>query len=192
MTDRKLTDPEAYELWREAGRRLRRTEVEPPFEIAQVDALLRVLGPRPAGQDLRTWLRGGAATDTTAVQADSNIIPFDPRRQRFRPIAEITRLAADTGVALELPERDLESQDGQFRMRIRSEGGQIVLELSALGFTTDTFTSKLVGLASLEDEEVPVALIQLDEDGDGSVRLPDSPALRQALLRPVIGLVEDF
>jgi hypothetical protein len=33
---------------------------------------------------------------------------------------------------------------------------------------------------------------QLDGDGDGQARLPDSPELRRALLRPVIGLVEDL
>jgi hypothetical protein len=36
-----------------------------------------------------------------------------------------------------------------------------------------------------------VALLALDEDGDGRVRLPDAPELRLALLKPVIGLVED-
>lgn len=192
MTDRKLTPDEAEPLWREARRRLQNVEVEPPLTRARLDALQSRLGPRGAEEDLRSWLRGGRRAREAPPPAESAvIIPFEPGHQRFRPVSRFTRLAADTsGGRLELPERELESDDGRFRLRVRREADQVVLELQALGFTSDQFASRLVGLASAEDG-VPVAVVALDEDADGSARLPDTRELRRALLRPVVGLVEE-
>ncbi|HEX6143288.1 MAG TPA: hypothetical protein VFZ01_11245 [Geminicoccaceae bacterium] len=193
MTDDKLTPDEAEPLWREARRRLRDVEVEPPLTRARLDALQRRIGPRGPSEDLRSWLRRGRHAREAPPAADAGVIvPFQPGRQRFRPVSRFTRLAADTaGGRLELPERELESDDGRFRMRVRREADQVVLELQALGFTTDQFAGRLVGLASPDEEDVPVAMVALDEDADGSVRLADTPELRRALLRPVIGLVEE-
>ena len=192
MTDRK---PVPADLWREAARRLQAADPEPPLSATRIDALLDLLGPRPPGEDLRDWLKRGGdqPAGRAPVASGGQVIPFDPRRQRFRRVAAITRLAADTGGQdLALPDGELETQDGQFRLRMSAGDGWILLELAALGFTADQFSSKTVALASIEDETVPVALIELDEDGDGTARLPDGPDLRRALLRPVIGLIEDL
>jgi hypothetical protein len=67
----------------------------------------------------------------------------------------------------------------------------VSIAVQALGLATDEFANRTLGIAGAGADAEPVALLQLDEDGDGSVRLPDSPELRRALLKPVIGLVED-
>lgn len=188
MTDRKLSDDEARTLWREAARRLRAVDVEPPLTSVQIDALEDRLGPRGSGQGLRDWLqqRGDGGEPVGSV------VPFDPRRQRLRPVATFTRLAADTaGTALELPEGELETQDGQFRLRAAKAGDEILLEVQALGFTADAFAGQTVALVALDDDDLAAALLALDEDGDGSASFPDTVPLRRALLRPVIALVED-
>lgn len=187
MADRTPGEDEARILWREAARRLRAVDVEPPLTAARIDALGERLGPRRPGQDLASWLKGEAGAESAG-----NVVAFDPGRHRLRPVATFTRLAADTaGSALALPEGELETEDGQFRLRAAADDGTIVLELQALGFTADDFANRTVALVALDDEDVAVAVLELDEDGDGSAGFPDTTALRRALLRPVIALVED-
>jgi hypothetical protein len=179
-------------LWREAERRLRLVDREPPLTMAKVDGLRQVLGERRADESLADWLLR-ARSETRQPRPSAQIIPFSPRRQRFVPVAEITRLAADSaGSEIGLPVRELETADGRFRLAVRAEGDQLLIELQALGHAADEFAGRSVGLASAEPGAEPVAVLQLDSDGDGQARLPDSPALRRALLRPVLGLVEDL
>jgi hypothetical protein len=192
MPDQTLSDTEALVLWREAERRLRLVDVEPPLSMTTVDSLLDILGPRRSNESLGDWLQRGHAPATTIERPSAEIIPFNPRRQRFTPVAEIVRLAADTsGPGIPLPTRELETADGRFRLRVTLEGDQVVLTVQALGLASDEFAGRTIGLAAVDAEEPPVALLQLDEDGDGTVRLPDTTALRQALLKPILGLVED-
>lgn len=192
MPKGKLSDAEALALWREAERRLRLVDVEPPLTMARVDAALEVLGPRREGESLEAWLKRGRDAQRQADERPSaQIIPFNPRRQRFAPMAAITRLAADTaGPELPLPARELETADGRFRLRTALEADQVALTVEALGFASDEFAGRLVGIASA-GADAPVAVIQLDADGEGTVRLPDAPELRRALLKPVIGLIEE-
>lgn len=194
MPQGKLSDAEALALWKEAERRLRLVDVEPPLATARVDALLEAVGPRREGESIRAWLRRsqeGTAEDDADERPSAEIIPFNPRRQRFAPVAGITRLAADTTSGeIPLPTRELETQDGRFRLRVTVEADQVVVALEALGFAADEFAGRTVGIAPA-DGDVPVAVIVLDEDGDGEVRLPDTVELRRALLEPVIGLIEE-
>jgi hypothetical protein len=193
MTERKLTDAEARALWREAERRLRLVDPAPPIEMARVDALLGVLGPRRHEESLRDWLqRGQQRAAERVARPSAEIIPFSPRRQRFVPVAEITRLAAaSAGETLELPTRELETADGRFRLRVSREGDRVVLAVQALGFAADDFAGKLMGLAPA-GAATPIAVVRLDDDGDGEVRLPDGDELRRALLKPVLGTIEDL
>lgn len=191
MTERKLSDAEALTLWREAERRLRLVDPAPPLDMAKVDAVHGVLGPRRRDESLRDWLRRGQAP-APQERRSAEIIPFNPRRQRFLPVAEITRLAADSaGARLELPARELETADGRFRLKVSSEGDQVVIAVQTLGLAADQFAGKLIGLAAAEAAE-PLLVLQLDDDGDGEVRLPDSDDLRRALLNPVLGTIEDL
>ena len=192
---RKLSDTEAEELWRMAEQRLRLVDREPPVAPSQVDALLQTLGPRRREESLGDWLQRWRAPGAEAARPSAEIIPFSPRfnarRQRFTPMAEIVRLAADSGGEIALPARELETADGRFRLKVTGEGDQVVIALQALGLAADEFAGKTIGLAPAAGGAEPIALLALDEDGDGRVRLPDDPALRRALLKPVIGLIED-
>ena len=194
MPESKLPDAEALSLWREAERRLRLVDIERPLPMARVDGLLEVLGPRRRDETLTEWLERGRrrAEPAPAEGPSAEIIPFNPRRHRFAPVAEITRLAADTsGPGIPLPSRELESADGRFRLRTALEGDQVLITIQSLGLAADEFAGRLLGIAWAERDSEPVAVLQLDEDGDGSVRLPDTPKLRRALLKPVIGLIEE-
>ncbi len=196
MTDRKLSDAEAVELWRRAEQRLRLVDTEPPVALAKVDTLLQVLGRRQQGEPLRDWLDRGRASAAPMERPSAEIIPFspkfNPKRQRFTAVAEIVRLAADSGGSgIALPSRELETGDGRFRLKVTSEGDQLLLELQTLGLAADEFAGRTLGLAPATGTGEPIALIQLDADGDGQVRLPDDAALRVVLLQPVIGVVED-
>jgi hypothetical protein len=189
MTKRKLTEAQVLDLWREAAQRLRLVDREPALTAARVDGLLQLLGPRPQGESVAEWLtrRRTAGSERTSAQ----IIPFNPRRHRFIPVAEITRLAADSGgTGIPLPARELETADGRFRLSVVLVGAQIVITVQALGPAADDFAGRTIGLAG-SGAAAPLAVLQLDGDGDGRVHLPDTPELRQALLRPVIGLIED-
>ena len=196
MTDRKLSDAEALALWRRAEQRLRLLDTEPPVNIDQVDALLRIVGPRRPGEAFGDWLMRSQAPRTTAdARPSAEIIPFSPqfsaRRQRFTPVAEIVRLAADSaGGQIALPRRELQTADGRFRLKVTREGDQVVLEIQALGLAADEFAGRVIGLAGAGGAPEPLAMLQLDADGDGQVRLPDAPELRVELLKPVIGVVE--
>ena len=198
MTDQKLSDAEALHLWRRAELRLRALETEPPIALDQVDALLQVLGRRRHGESLGDWLRRSRAPQAAPVDRPSaEIIPFSPKfsakRQRFTPIAEIVRLAADSaGSKIALPSRELETADGRFRLKVTSAGDQVLIEIQALGLAADEFAGRTLGLAAAAGAPDPVAVLELDADGDGRVRLPDGPELRVALLKPVIGVVEDL
>jgi hypothetical protein len=197
MTDHKLSDAEAFELWRRAEQRLRLVDTEPRVAPAKVDALLQILGPRRQGEALGDWLERGRTRPAGASERPSaEIIPFSPRfnpkRQRFTAVAEIVRLAADSGgLGIALPSRELETADGRFRLKVTSEGEELVIALQALGLAADEFAGRTLGLAPAGGTGEPIALIELDADGDGQVRLPDDAALRLVLLQPVIGVVED-
>ena len=195
MTDRKLSDTEAEELWLLAERRLHLTDREPSV-MDQVDALLQVMGPRRRTETLTDWLRRSQAPEVEEnARPSAEIIPFSPRfnpkRQRFTAVAEIVRLAADSGGEIALPSRELETADGRFRLKVTSEADQVVIEIQTLGLAADEFAGTTIGLAPATGGAEPVAILTLDEDGDGRVRLPDDPELRLALLKPVIGLIED-
>jgi hypothetical protein len=198
MTDRKLSDAEALALWRRAEQRLRLLDAEPPVKIDQVDALLRVVGPRRPGEALGDWLMRSQAPQTTASERPSAEIipfsaPFSAKRQRFTPVAEIVRLAADSaGSEVALPSRELETADGRFRLKVTSAGDQVLIEIQALGLAADEFAGRTIGLAPADGAPDPVAVLELDADGDGRVRLSDGPELRIALLKPVIGVIEDL
>jgi hypothetical protein len=197
MTDRKLSDAEALALWRRAEQRLRLVDTEPPVRLEQVDALLRVVGPRRPGEALGDWLMRSQAPQAVVERPSAEIIPFSPqfsaKRQRFTPVAEIVRLAADSaGSEVALPSRELETADGRFRLKATSAGDQVLIEIQALGLAADEFAGRTIGLAPANGAPDPVAVLELDEDGDGRVRLPDSPELRVALLKPVIGVIEDL
>lgn len=187
-------------LWLEARRRLALADVAPPVSRERVDRLLAALPPRRPDEDLRGWLRrgAGAAGGERRPSPSAEVVAFPGAgRVRFTPITEIVRLAADSAgaggkIPLPDPGRAIESADGRFRLTIAADeaGGGIRVAVQALGLASDMYANRRIGLAGAGDTG-PLAVIELDEDGDGVCRLDDRPDVRRALLRPVIGSIED-
>ena len=75
-------------------------------------------------------------------------------------------------------------------MDVTRESDELVINITALGNASDDYAGHKVGLASVGRE--PIAVVTLDEDGDGSIRLADTTDLRLVLLRPVIGTIQDL
>lgn len=181
-------------LWRKAEQRLRLADVDPPLDMAKVDALHARLGSRGRSESIRDWLDRGRTSEVPAEAPApaGQVVAFDSRRQRFTRVATVVRLAADSGgPGVPLPTRDLETEDGRFRFRVSLEGDQLAIGLQALGLASEEFAGRTLGLASADDARTPLVIIELDEDADGGTRLPDSDEIRRTLLWPVIGVIED-
>lgn len=193
MTTKPLNDDERETLWKLAGHRLQLVDVEPPVRQDTVDDLMQQLGPRSAGQSIGDWLKGAALEDSADQRQTAEVIRFDPRRHRFTQIAEFTRLAADSaGGEIPLPAAPLETSDGRFRLEISEADDQMIRVLiQALGDASDELAGRLIGLAAEGNYETLIGLVELDEDGDGMIRLHDDDATRQALLRPVLGTIDE-
>ncbi|MDH3660867.1 MAG: hypothetical protein OEU92_12730 [Alphaproteobacteria bacterium] len=193
MTTRPLSDDERETLWKLASRRLTFVDIEPPVRADTVDQLLKQLGPRGGGQPIGDWLKGAAEQSTVDQSQTAEVIRFDPKRQRFNQIAEFTRLAADSiSDRVPLPAAPLETSDGRFRLDIQEAADQMIRVLvQALGDASDELAGRLIGLAAEGNYETLIGLVELDEDGDGTIRLHDDEATRKALLRPVLGTIDD-
>lgn len=193
MTTKPLNDDQRETLWKLAAHRLKLVDTEPPVSAETVDQLLQQLGPRGEGQAIGAWLAGAAETSEAAPSQSAEVIQFDPSRQRFNQIAEFTRLAADSGAGeVPLPAAPLETSDGRFRLEIEeAEDRMIRVLIQALGDASDELAGRLIGLAAEGNYETLIGLVELDEDGDGMIRLNDDDATRKALLRPVLGTIDD-
>ena len=187
-----LTDDEVKELWQRARDRLDLIETEPPVSMAEVDSILASIGRRAANQSLQDWLRSATAKSEASIDPVSDVIvPFNRLKHHFVPVVEFVRLAADdAGREIPLPGRALEDEQGRFRLEIVKESNELVIQITALGHASDDYAGKKVGLATVGRE--PIAIVTLDEDGDGDIRLPDTTDLRLLLLRPVIGTIQDI
>ncbi len=189
-----LSRDDVKALWQRAQERLTLVESERPVSIEEVDRLLQNIGHRAANQSVADWIKSAAVTSSQPATADlvaAVVVPFDKLRQQFTPVAEFIRLAADdAGREIPLPGRALEDEQGQFRLNVAKENDELVIQITALGHASDDYADKMVGLATPGRE--PVALVTLDEDGDGEVRLKDTTDLRLVLLKPVIGTIENI
>jgi hypothetical protein len=188
----KLSDRDVKLLWQRARDRLDLVDTERPVSMAEVDGILAAIGQRPANQSLADWIKSAAGRSSSGADPVSAVIvPFDSLRHRFTPVVEFVRLAADdAGQEIPLPGRALEDEQGQFRLEVAREDDDLVIQITALGHASDAYAGRRVGLASAGRE--PIAVVTLDEDGDGEIRLLDTTDLRLLLLRPVIGTVQDI
>lgn len=188
-----LSNHEVAVLWQRAKERLDVIERERPVSIEEVDKLLNYIGGKAANQSVADWIKSASAQrskDQTVDVVAAVVVPFDKLRQQFTPIVEFVRLAADdAGREIPLPGRALEDEHGQFRLQVAKEKNNLVIKITALGNASDDYACKRVGLATVGRD--PIAVVMLDEDGDGEICLADTTDLRLLLLRPVIGMVED-
>ena len=193
MTTKPLNDDERETLWQLAAHHLQLVDVEPAVTVDMADQLLQQLGPRTEGEAIGDWLKGAAERSAADQSQTAEVIRFDPKRHRFNQIAEFTRLAADSGAGeVPLPAASLETSDGRFRLDIKEVEDQMIRVLiQALGDASDALAGRLIGLAAEGNYETLIGLVELDEDGDGMIRLHDDVATRKALLRPVLGTIDD-
>jgi hypothetical protein len=193
MTQKKRDDLDEQAFWTEAQRRLNLVNIEPPVTLEQAERLLAALPPRGKGESLGEWLRRLRAA---SFRSACTVIPFQAKpRWHFTPLAQIRRLAAassgGTEIPLPDPGRALETDDGRFRLTLSAEAGKIHLTLETLGLAVESLAQQRVGIAGPGGEDELIAIIELDEDGDGHCELEDRPEIRQALLHPIIGLIHD-
>ncbi len=190
MPDKKLTNEEQAALWQLARQRLESKKLKPTISSELVDRLHTQLPTQQKDETLGDLIR----RSSTSTRPTAEIKQFKPKpSKRFKPVAEFIRLAADshdTEMPLPHPESVLESENGQFRLRVTVINGRIEILIQALGFAADQFANRCIGLADPGDENVLIAEITLDQDGDGSCQVEDTPRLRHALLKPLIVLVE--
>jgi hypothetical protein len=188
-----LNDEERDALWHRARQRLELADIEPPVGRDEVERLFGLIGRRGADQSLADWVRPARADSTAAEPVTSaEIIPFDPRRQRFTPVAAFVRLAADSGgLDVPLPNRPLETDDGRFRLEVEKEGADLRIAIQALGDASSAFAGQIMGLSSVGDDQPLLAVFELDEDGDVTIRLDDRDDVRRALLRPMLGRIDE-
>lgn len=186
-----LSDDDVRVLWQRALEHLELVETERPVSLDDVDSLLTAVGQRPANQTVADWIRSVTAKPAqTDGVVSAVIVPFDTLKHRFTPVVEFVRLAADdAGREIPLPAKALEDEQGKFRLEVTKESNELVIKITALGNASDDYSGLKVGLASTGRE--PVAIVTLDEDGDGEIRLVDTTDLRLLLLRPVIGTIQD-
>ncbi len=172
-----------HQLWQEAARRLALLEASLPIHEADVDALLATLPQRFAQESYSAWLSRG--------QKLARMVPFS--KIQFHYLTEVQILAADTYDSADaLTEIPLISVNQQFRIQLTPiSGNKIQLRISALGVASSRYSNCIIGIAASDTKEQLISLIRLNADGDGlDESLEDSPVIRQALLHPVIALIE--
>lgn len=190
--DKPSVDPAELTFWEETRRRLNEVDRENPICLERVDQLLTSVPSRQHQEPLLDWLR---RVRNAAVQDSKPVIPFRAKPcWRFTPLAEIQRLAADSGdseIPLPDPGRALETEDGRFRLTITAKNGKLQLTVETLGLAVDSFANHQLGIAGPEGEEQLISILNLNEDGEDHCEIVDTETVRQALLHPIIGLIED-
>lgn len=190
MPDKKLTSEQQAALWLLARQRLELKNLKPAISSEFADRLRTQLPVQQKDETLGNLIRRAS----THTRPTAEVRPFKPKSsKRYKPVAEFMRLAADshdTEMPLPDPENVLESADSQFRLRVTVINGRIEILIQALGFAADQFANCCIGLADPSDENMLIAEITLDQDGDGSCQVEDTSRLRRALLKPLIVLVE--
>jgi hypothetical protein len=159
--------------WQEALRRFRLVDWQPPVSKTDVDKLHAALPPRQADETIYDWLQRVLKT-------------------KFTPFTQIIRRAASSSLEqYPLPDVDyLLTEDDSLRFKIYPEAGQIVIKVEALGMAIDELANAVLGLADKEQPQQLIAVIELNADGDGEIRLADNLENRKALANPLIGLIE--
>lgn len=200
--------------WQEAYLRLLDRASEIQVDDAQVDDFLAAMPPRLEDESYQDWLERGQKAGMPQRLTDeayedwlergkrlTNVIPF--RKLRFTYLTEIQRYAADTRETEdELPKIALTTVNQQFRLKVTPLPGKqekLKLTVEALGLASTRYARKVIGIAGEigkdhlgeDSKDHLIALIRLNEDGDGEVTLDNTAIVRQALLRPIIGLADE-
>ncbi len=194
-------------FWNHMLYQLELAALPPPLSGREVDEFLAQLPPQRDGETLFECILRAADEWDRAREPVTKDLPDKVIYVNFRPLIVIQRLAADSGeeeAPLPDPSRSLETADGRFRLWVTAENGMIRLALEALSFASDEFANRRLGLVAagawsgqVTDQimrlkrDAVIAEWTLNEDSDGVCEIPDALETRQALLQPVLGLIED-
>lgn len=171
------------QLWQEAYKRLLLLETEYLVSETKLDKFLAALPLRLPDESYMEWLKRGRKIAT--------VIPFP--KINFRYLTDWQRLAADSReTKAALPEKVLTSNNKQFRLTIKElEQNKLKLTVEALNVASSKYANRLIGIAGENNKDNLICLIRLNEDGEGwDESLENTLVTRQALLRPVIALIE--
>lgn len=172
------------QLWREVFDRLHVVENETKVSEQQVDALLNLLPRRLPKETLMQWfIRGqGLINEVYLPQVD------------FHSLTEFNNLAASSSLPIdELLQKPRITNDKQFRLSVLDQSElQLTLKLEALGRASFKYANCLMGIAAQADKDDLIAVLKLDEDGEGSVTVGNNKSIQYALLEPIIALIESY
>ncbi len=171
------------QCWQEAYNRLMLVDIEEPVSEQTVDLFLEELPKRLETEDYSSWLTRGKKL--------AKIVAFPTLK--FSYLTDVQRLAADTRKTNDaLPEKPLLSSNKQFRITVTEiPENKVKLMVEALGLASSKYAHKLIGISAENNKDDLITVLHLDEDGEGvDDTLENTPTLRQALLRPVISLIE--
>lgn len=159
--------------WREAYRRFQLIDWEPPVSQAVVEELRAALPPIQANEEVEAWLKRVLKT-------------------KFTPFTEIFHRAAASGTEeFPLPDaKDIQTQDNNLRLNFFSEAGQIVIKIEATGNASDQLKNWTLGLVDKNQPDRVIAVVELDDDGDGEAKLDNNLENRKALWDLLIGRLE--
>ncbi|WP_445372338.1 hypothetical protein ACH518_06760 [Methylomonas sp. HW2-6] len=171
------------QLWQEVYRRLELIQAETPVSQTTIDSYAETWPDQLADETAEQWF--GRARRLAQV------IPFRPAV--FQPLTEIRRLAADTLESeFPLPSAPLLSQDQQFRLTIQAlADDKLQLTLETLGIASHRYAHCVLGIAAADSKSQLICAVRLNADGEGvDSSLQNTPAIRKALVNPVIALIE--
>jgi hypothetical protein len=169
--------------WTTLWRKLHTVRFESLPTEDEVDRILAALPPRQPEETLSHWLKQAELSKRSVV------VPF--ARPRFTPLVTIERLAASSKhEAFPLPEAPMISPDEAFRLTVVKIGEELELRVEALGFDAFQYAGCYIGVSSNSDLSGLIAVVLLDGEGNGSVRIDDTPEIRKSLAKPVLGLLE--
>lgn len=175
----------AMQYWEEANRRLQYIEAELPIPKSSLETLFANLPLRMPRESFGDWFKRAYKL--------AQIIPFP--KIKFVYQAEFIRLAADSQDSVDaLPDIPLFSTNEEFRLQVESMAdGRLRLRVEALGMAFSRVANKRIAISGGDNKDFIISLIQLDNEGEGlDETLEDTPAIREALLRPVIAIIEEL
>ena len=142
----------------------------------EVDALMATLPKRYIGESLSQWLER-----TRLARKDNLFLTSD----KFKPIATFERRAASSGTEeFPLPAMPLKTKD--FHLTITKIGDEIKIQVEALKHAQSSYSRKNLQLYDNLEDELLIADINTDNNGNGFAVRPDTPDVRKALWSPVL------
>ena len=147
-----------------------------PLSIEEIDFLHAQLPKRLDDEDIVTWAQ--------RIRQSHSL--------RFSGIREIIRRAAADDQYL--TESVIYTEDESLRLTIQRIASMISVKVEALGFSSDRYANRVIGISSRGRLEQFIAVIPLDADGDGQMDFEASDDVCEVFLNPkvspLIGFIE--